>query len=53
MLRHGSEAVQANIQSAAMLSSLLESSITTYQVLLRLTSIGYPCFKHTGMITAW
>ncbi|VDK74813.1 unnamed protein product [Litomosoides sigmodontis] len=45
MLRHGSEAVQANIQSAVMLSNLPESSITTYQVLLRLTSIGYPCFK--------
>ncbi|CAG9538867.1 unnamed protein product [Cercopithifilaria johnstoni] len=45
LLRHGSEAVQADIQSVVMLSNFLDPSIITCQVLLRLTSIGYPCFK--------
>uniref|UniRef100_A0A1I7VUK3 Transcription initiation factor TFIID subunit 2 n=1 Tax=Loa loa TaxID=7209 RepID=A0A1I7VUK3_LOALO len=44
LLRHGSEAVQADIQSAVVLS-FPESSIITCQVLLRLANIGHPCLK--------
>uniref|UniRef100_A0A0R3RR61 Calpain catalytic domain-containing protein n=1 Tax=Elaeophora elaphi TaxID=1147741 RepID=A0A0R3RR61_9BILA len=50
LLRHGSEAVQTDVQSAVVLSSFPESSIVTCQILLRLASIGYPCFKQMDSI---
>ncbi|KAL3985734.1 hypothetical protein ACH3XW_39860 [Acanthocheilonema viteae] len=50
LLRHGSEAVQVDVQSAAVLSCFPEPSIITCQVLLRLINIGYPCFKQIDSV---
>ncbi|MCP9264690.1 Nephrocystin-4 [Dirofilaria immitis] len=52
LLRHGSEAVQADLQSAVVLKCFSEPSITTCEVLLRIASIGHPCFKQIGISEA-
>ncbi|KAM3717023.1 Nephrocystin-4 [Dirofilaria immitis] len=49
LLRHGSEAVQADLQSAVVLKCFSEPSITTCEVLLRIASIGHPCFKQIDL----
>uniref|UniRef100_A0A1I8EYD5 Nephrocystin-4 n=1 Tax=Wuchereria bancrofti TaxID=6293 RepID=A0A1I8EYD5_WUCBA len=50
LLRRGSEAVQVDIQSAVVLSNFPEPSIITCELLLRLASVGHPCFKQMDSI---
>uniref|UniRef100_A0A915PNX2 Nephrocystin-4 n=1 Tax=Setaria digitata TaxID=48799 RepID=A0A915PNX2_9BILA len=45
LLRHGSEAVQADIQSAVVLNNFPEPFIVTCQILLRLANVGHPTVK--------
>ncbi|VIO98659.1 Uncharacterized protein BM_BM5387 [Brugia malayi] len=45
LLRRGCEAIQVDIQSAVVLSNFPEPSIITCELLLRLASVGHPCFK--------
>ncbi|VDO30986.1 unnamed protein product [Onchocerca flexuosa] len=50
LLRHGSEAIQTDMRSAVVLNNFPESSIITCEILIRIASIGHPCFKQIDSI---